>query len=57
MVTADEIAAVTIFASLGAAERDRLSRVAADISLLRGEYAADEGGERALFAVLEAPSE
>jgi thioredoxin reductase (NADPH) len=53
MVTADEIAGVTIFAALGAAERERLSRVAADISLLSGEYAVPEGGERALFALLE----
>ena len=53
MVTADEIAGVAIFASLGPAERERLSRVAADISLAPGEYAAHEGDERALFAVLE----
>jgi thioredoxin reductase (NADPH) len=53
MVTADEIAGVTIFAALGAAERERLSRAAADISLLPGEYAAHEGGERALFGLLE----
>jgi thioredoxin reductase (NADPH) len=53
MVTADEIAGVGIFAALGAAERERLSRAAADISLLPGEYAVHEGGERALFALLE----
>jgi thioredoxin reductase (NADPH) len=53
VVTADELAAVTIFAALRAPERERLSRAAADISLLPGEYAAYEGGERALFAVLE----
>jgi thioredoxin reductase (NADPH) len=53
MVTADDIAGVTIFASLGALERERLSRAAADISLLPGEYAVPEGGERALFALLE----
>src|SRR4051812_44155028 len=53
MVTADEIAGVAIFAALGAAERERLSRVAADITLAPGEYAAHEGSERALFAVLE----
>ena len=53
MVTADEIAEVTIFADLGAAERDRLSRAAADISLLPGEYAAAPGSERALFALLD----
>jgi thioredoxin reductase (NADPH) len=53
MVSAAEIAEVTIFASLGLAERERLSRAAADISLQPGEYAAPEGSERALFAVLE----
>ena len=53
MVTAEEIAEVTIFAALGAGERERLARAAADISLLPGEYAVYEGGERALFALLE----
>jgi len=52
VVTAEEIGAVALFAALGAVERDRLSRTAADISLTRGEYAAHEGDERALFAVL-----
>ena len=53
MVTAEEIAAVEVFATLDPAGCERLSRVAADISLAPGEYAADEGGERALFALLE----
>ena len=53
MVTPEEIAGVTIFAELGAAERERLSRIAADVSLQPGEYAVHEGEERALFAVLE----
>jgi thioredoxin reductase (NADPH) len=53
MVTADEIAAIDSFAALGPAERERLSKAAADISLAPGEYAAHEGSERALFAVLE----
>src|SRR6266568_2395121 len=53
MVTADEIGQITIFAALDPADRDRLSRVAADISLMPGEYAAHEGDERALFAVLD----
>ncbi|HEV8151628.1 MAG TPA: cyclic nucleotide-binding domain-containing protein, partial [Solirubrobacteraceae bacterium] len=53
MVTPDEIAAVPLFASLGQAEREQLSRAAADITLAPGEYAAPEGSERALFAVLE----
>ncbi len=53
MFTPDEIAAVELFASLAPAERERLARVAADVTLLAGEYAAHEGGERALFAVIE----
>ncbi len=53
MVTADEIGTIPIFATLGPAERERLSRAAADVTLVEGEYAAHEGGERALFAVLE----
>jgi thioredoxin reductase (NADPH) len=53
MVTADEIAAVPVFAKLEPADCERLSRAAADIALAPGEYAAEEGAERALFAVLE----
>jgi thioredoxin reductase (NADPH) len=53
MVTAEEIAEVSIFATLGAVERERLSRVAADIRLASGEYAVHPGDGRALFAVLE----
>src|SRR3954465_145460 len=53
MVTPDEVATVPLFAELDAAERERLSRVAADISLTAGEYAAPQGSEAALFAVLD----
>jgi thioredoxin reductase (NADPH) len=53
MVTADEIGAVTIFAALNPAQRERLSSAAADITLTEGEYAAHEGDERALFALLD----
>jgi len=53
MVTAEEIGGVAVFAGLDQAGRERLSQVAADISLVPGEYAAHEGEERALFAVLE----
>ena len=52
MVTAEEVAQVALFAALDGAQRERLSRVAADIELAPGEYAADQGSERALFAVL-----
>ncbi len=53
MVTAEEIAAVSLFADLGTAELERLSRVAADIRVVPGEYAIHAGDERALFAVLQ----
>ena len=52
MVTADEIGSIAIFAGLSEADRERLARATADITLAPGEYAAHEGGERALFAVL-----
>jgi thioredoxin reductase (NADPH) len=53
MVSAEEIGAIAVFATLGDAERERLARLVADISLRTGEYAAYEGDERALFAVIE----
>jgi thioredoxin reductase (NADPH) len=52
MVTAEEIGGITIFASLDAADRERLARAAADITLLPGEYAAHQGDDRALFGLL-----
>jgi thioredoxin reductase (NADPH) len=53
MVTEDEIAGIAVFASLGPEARAQLSRAAADLMLAPGEYAAHEGDERALLAVLE----
>ena len=53
MVTPEEIGSIAVFAGLSDADRERLSRAAADIALAPGEYAAHEGGERALFAVLD----
>src|SRR5439155_22880407 len=52
VVTAGEIRGVTIFAGLDEADCDRLARVAADLALSAGEYAAEQGSDRALFAVL-----
>jgi len=52
MLTADEVRAVPLFASLSDADLDRLVRTSADIRLNAGEYAVHEGGERALYAVL-----
>jgi thioredoxin reductase (NADPH) len=53
LVTPEEIGAIAVFAALGPSEREQLSRSAADIGLVAGEYAANEGDERAIFAVLE----
>ena len=53
MVTAEEIRAVKVFECLDDVACERLARVAADINLVPGEFAAEEGAERALFAVLD----
>jgi thioredoxin reductase (NADPH) len=53
MVTPEEIARITVFAALSERDLLRLSQAAADISLVPGEFAAYEGGERALFGLLE----
>jgi thioredoxin reductase (NADPH) len=53
MVTADEIGRIAVFSALSADDRERLAQAAADVGLLPGEYAVQEGDERALFAVLE----
>ena len=53
MITPEEIQSIQLFATLGREACERIARVAADISLEPGEYAAREGDERALFAVLE----
>jgi thioredoxin reductase (NADPH) len=52
MVTADEVGQVAVFAALSLEDRERVARAAADITLAPGEYAAHEGSEQALFAVL-----
>jgi thioredoxin reductase (NADPH) len=53
VVTADEIAGIEIFSRLSAEDRERLSRVAADVRLTAGEYAAQEGDGHALFVLLD----
>jgi thioredoxin reductase (NADPH) len=53
VVKPEEVGTVSIFAGLEDAQRERLSRAAADISLTQGEYAAHDGDDSALFAVLE----
>src|SRR4051794_32558537 len=51
--TPEEIGSVLVFESLDDEARERLARVAADISLAPGAYAVHAGDERALFAVLD----
>ena len=53
MVTPEEVAQVPLFARLDETQRERICRAAADISLAAGEYAAPQGSEPALFAVLD----
>jgi thioredoxin reductase (NADPH) len=53
VVTADDIRRVPVFAGIESPACERLSRAAADITLAAGEYAAHEGDERALFAILD----
>jgi thioredoxin reductase (NADPH) len=53
MVTAEEIGEIPLFASLSAADRERLALACADVRLAEGEFAVHEDEERALFAVLE----
>lgn len=52
MLTPKEIATVTVFSDLPAAELEFIARAAADVFLDAGEFAAHEGSESALFAVL-----
>src|SRR5258706_11336137 len=53
MITTDDVGRVAVFAEFDTAQRERLARAAADVSLVAGEFAANQGDERALFAVLE----
>jgi thioredoxin reductase (NADPH) len=53
MLTPDDVGKITVFADLGAAERERLCRVAADIGVAPGEYVVHQGDAPALFGLLE----
>jgi thioredoxin reductase (NADPH) len=53
MLTADDVGRITIFEGLDAADREKVARAAADITLMPGEHAAHEGDERALFGLLD----
>jgi thioredoxin reductase (NADPH) len=52
MLTLEDLAAIPLFSRLAPPELQRVAEVAADIHLRPGEYAAHEGEERALFAVV-----
>ncbi len=53
MLTAEEVGRIDVFSSLTEEEREHIARQAADISLAPGEYAARDGDDRALFALLD----
>jgi len=53
VVTADELLAISAFAELDETARAQLAALGADITLVPGEYAVQQGEERALFAILE----
>ena len=52
MLTVEEVASVPLFAALPRENLERLARASADLRLAAGEFAAPEGSERALYAVL-----
>jgi thioredoxin reductase (NADPH) len=52
VITIEELAALPLFANVPRAELARISEAAADIHLARGEYAAHEGDERALYVLV-----
>jgi thioredoxin reductase (NADPH) len=52
LITGDDVGRVGVFAELDEAQRERIARVAADITLSAGEFAAHEGDDQALFAVI-----
>ncbi len=53
MLTIDDIRTVPLFAGLPDSELDRLAKSAGDVHLQAGDFAVHEGGEPALYAVLE----
>jgi len=53
VITPDDVTRITIFAELGEDDRAQLARAAADLTLAPGEFAAEQGSERALFGLIE----
>jgi len=52
MRTVDDVRAIPLFSVLSDAELEQLALAAADVPLAAGEFAVNEGGERALYAVI-----
>jgi thioredoxin reductase (NADPH) len=52
MFTTDEVQAVPLFSAVPPSELQRLAKSAADIQLSAGEFAVQEGDERAFYAVI-----
>ncbi len=52
MFTTDEIRAIPVLSAIPAADLERLAKSAADIQLAAGEWAVQEGDERAFYAVI-----
>src|SRR5215831_15725018 len=52
MFTPEDVAAISLFSKLTRAELQHVADAAADIHLRPGEYAVNEGEERAFFAVI-----
>jgi thioredoxin reductase (NADPH) len=53
VITPDDVSRIGIFAALSEDDRVQLARAAADLTLTPGEYAAEQGGERALFGLID----
>ena len=53
MLTIDEIREIPLFSTLTVTELERLAQTSADLHLDAGEFAVHEGGDRALYAVLD----
>src|SRR5215470_9535445 len=52
MLTIDDVRTIPLFSTLPASDLERLAQTSADLRLGTGEWAVNEGEERALFAVL-----
>src|ERR687894_3066633 len=53
MLTVDDVREIPLFSTLALTELERLAQTSADLHLSAGEFAVPEGGDRALYAVLD----